>query len=101
MTPRPFQHKPPASVSTPAYRSRQQQPWYGEPYSQGRMFRLHQHRRSLRTEAVCRLARHHTGWELRLKVEGSPLRSHVCATQLEVLSVGEIWKAALIEAGWR
>lgn len=74
--------------------------WYGEGYSRGQVFLLHRRSESLRREAVCRLARHEQGWELRLDVEGSSRRLRVCGTQLEVLSVAATWKAALIAGGW-
>jgi hypothetical protein len=49
--------------------------------------------------ARCVLVSHQFGWELRLIV-GELLRSQVCRSSEEILSTGELWKAAMMTKGW-
>ena len=74
--------------------------WHGEPKAVGDMFRLHKDRCGRQLEAACRLMTHQLGWELRLEIAGSLLRSQVCRTQDEVLDTSQQWKAAMIEKDW-
>jgi hypothetical protein len=52
-------------------------------------------------QAVCELLRHASGWELRLVVDGSDLRSlHVSHSSDDIVNVTEQWKAAMVGRGW-
>jgi hypothetical protein len=75
--------------------------WSGEPEALGDTFRVHRTRCGQQLEAACRLVTHQLGWELRLEVAGSVQRSQVCRTQDEILGTTELWKAAMVEKGWR
>ena len=50
--------------------------------------------------AVCKLWTHALGWEVRLEINGDLQRSEVFRSQDDVLTAGEMWKAAMVEKGW-
>lgn len=51
----------------------------------------------------CLIYTHQFGFELRLLLgsKADLLRSQVCRSDDEVLTIGEQWKAKLLEEGWR
>lgn len=72
--------------------------WNGVPVDQGELFILKKGAK----RAVCELASHPFGWELRLYVGSADdiLQTQVCRTEEEVLTTGERWKAAMLSKGW-
>jgi hypothetical protein len=71
--------------------------WYGSPVNLGELFILKKNRRT----ATCKLRSHQFGWEVRLFVGADDIiQTQVCRSQDDVLTVGEQWKAAMIEKGW-
>jgi hypothetical protein len=79
-----------------------QQPlWNGPPIKGGDLFTLRsRHDRGFRF-AVCEVWTHILGWELRLLVDRDCRRSCVCRDQDELFETMELWKAALVVAGWK
>lgn len=76
----------------------QRRDWSGEPKEQGELFIL---RKGGNRTAVCKLFTHQFGWECRLIVRGELVQSQICRDQESVLTTGEVWKAGLVEKGWR
>jgi hypothetical protein len=54
-----------------------------------------------RAHARCALWSHQFGWELRLTVNKSLVRSQVSRVCAEVLTAAEEWQRAMREEGWR
>jgi hypothetical protein len=77
----------------------QRHDWHGFPIELGDLFILTKNKR----RAMCLLLSHQFGWEVRLLVgsQHEIVQSQVCRSQEEVLTIGEQWKAAMIEKGWR
>jgi hypothetical protein len=71
--------------------------WHGSPRDLGELFIVRKKSR----EATCKLRTHQLGWEVLLFVgrQLEVVQSQVCRTQDEVLTIGEQWKAAMIEKG--
>jgi hypothetical protein len=72
--------------------------WHGTPIELAALFILHKNRRESRAVIFT----HQLGWELRLMVgtQAEVVQTQVCRTQEEVFSIGEQWKAAMLEKGW-
>ena len=82
--------------SRPAWNTTpQREDWNGHPVELGDAWTL----RKGTKVARCVLVSHQFGWELRLIV-GELLRSQVCRSSEEILSTGELWKAAMMTKGW-
>jgi hypothetical protein len=74
--------------------------WNGTPVHVCDLFSLKNDRGR---HVTCKLRTHECGWELRL-FAGAPLelvQAQVCRSGSDVLTLGELWKAKLIESGWR
>jgi len=73
--------------------------WHGSPVHLGELFMV----RKNQVEARCVLRSHQFGWELCLQVglNRDFLQTQVCRTQDEVLTIGEQWRAAMIDKGWQ
>jgi len=78
----------------------QREHWNGQPTYLGDLFRVSKTRGDKMLGAVCKLWTHALGWELRLEINDDLQRSEVFRSQDDVLAVGEMWKAAMIEKGW-
>lgn len=50
--------------------------------------------------AECSTWSHQFGWELRLEVAGSMVRTQVARTAPEMLKAFDEWKQAMLGAGW-
>ena len=50
---------------------------------------------------LCALWTHPFGWELRLVNDQQVVRRQVCKQALEILSVGEAWRAEVEHKDWR
>ena len=50
--------------------------------------------------ALCKLWTHALGWEVRLEINDDLQPSEVFRSQDDVLTAGEMWKAAMLEKGW-
>jgi hypothetical protein len=61
------------------------------------MFSLTKQDRSL---ARCALWSHEFGWELRLMLGGSLIRSQVCREAPEIYAAADEWKSAMVAQGW-
>ena len=79
----------------------QREHWNGQPTDLGDLFRVRKARSDDTLSAVCKLWTHALGWEVRLEINGDLQRSEVLRSQDDVLTAGEMWKAAMIEKGWR
>jgi hypothetical protein len=75
--------------------------WDGRPTYLGDLFRVSKARGEKPLTAVCTLWTHQIGWEVRLEVNGDLQRSEVFRSRDDVLTAGEIWKAAMSEKGWQ
>ena len=72
--------------------------WNGDPEELRELFALA--KRDARP-ARCALWSHQFGWELRLTVNGSLIRSQVSRAYAEVLTAADEWQRAMREEGWR
>ena len=72
--------------------------WNADPEELRELFALS---KSDRAQARCALWSHQFGWELRLTVNGSLIRSQVSRDYAEVLTAAEEWQRATREEGWR
>jgi hypothetical protein len=77
--------------------SSQCQFWNGRAESPGELFTLTNNRSAI---ARCALWSHQLGWELRLEVNGSLVRSQVVRTLDEMAAYLE-WKSTMLTDGWR
>lgn len=50
--------------------------------------------------AVCEVWSHAFGWEIKLGVAGSMIRTQVCRTATEMLETFDQWRAEMRKAGW-
>lgn len=73
----------------------QREHWSGGPAFLGNAWMLTKAGRT----ATCALHSHDFGWELRLTI-GELVRTQVCRTSEEVLSVQEDWRRALEQRGY-
>ena len=72
--------------------------WNGDPEELRELFALAKRDRA---HARCALWTHQFGWELRLTVNGSLIRSQVSKVYTEVLDAAEEWQRTMREEGWR
>jgi hypothetical protein len=72
--------------------------WNGDPEELRELFAL---AKGDRAHARCALWSHQFGWELRLTVNGSLVRSQVSRVFAEVADAAEEWQRAMREEGWR
>lgn len=75
----------------------QRQFWNGEPEELRELFSLS---KSAGTKARCALWSHQFGWELRLTVNDSVIRTQVCRVFADILTASEEWQAAMRAQGW-
>lgn len=54
-----------------------------------------------RKVAVCEVWSHRFGWEVKLGIAGSMIRTHVCRTATEMMTTFDQWKTEMRNAGWR
>jgi hypothetical protein len=73
--------------------------WDGQPADLGDGWQLRKEGRSGLSHAVCRLWSHPLGYELRLEVDGSLIRSQVAKSDDEILTAQQEWRAAMVEKG--
>ena len=71
--------------------------WNGDPEKLRELFSLS---KSDRAHARCTLWSHQFGWELRLTVNGSLVRSQVSRVVAEILDAAEEWQRTMREEGW-
>ena len=72
--------------------------WNCDPEELRELFSLS---KSDRAHTRCALWSHQFGWELRLTVNGSLVRSQVCRVFAEGLTAAEKWQRAMCEEGWQ
>ena len=77
----------------------QREHWNGQPTYLGDLFCVSKARGDKTLIAACKLWTHALGWEVRLEINGDLQRSEVLRTQDDVLTAGEMWKAATLEKG--
>lgn len=70
--------------------------YYLGPKSLGAAFTLKRGELPMR----CALSTHRLGWELRLTAGTNFLRSQVCKSEGEVISVSDAWQAEAKTKGW-
>jgi hypothetical protein len=70
--------------------------WYGEPVRLSTVWTLTKGARTVQ----CVLYSHQFGWELRLSYGQTLVRSQVCRSVDEVLTIQEQWNAAMQTKGW-
>jgi hypothetical protein len=70
--------------------------WNGDPEELRELFALSKHDRA---HARCALWSHQFGWELRLTVNGSLVRSQVSRVFAEVVDAAEEWQRAMRDEG--
>ena len=75
--------------------------WNNQPTDLGDAFRVNETRGDKTPTAICKLWTQVLGWEVRLEINDDLHRSKVFRSQDDVLTAGEMWKAAMIEKGWR
>jgi hypothetical protein len=76
---------------------RQRPFWNGRPEEIREVFAL---TKADRATARCVLWSHEFGWELRLTVGGSLVRSQVAREFADILTATEEWKSEMIANGW-
>jgi hypothetical protein len=76
----------------------QRQCWNGEPEQLRELFTLS---KQSGARARCVLWSHLFGWELRLDVNGSLVRSQVMRNGSEIETVSVDWRDGMIKDGWR
>lgn len=75
----------------------QRQFWNGQPEELQLLFQLTNARGA---RARCSLWSHQLGWELRLDLNGSLIRSQVARSHDQVTSTAAEWKSAMHDRGW-
>ena len=73
--------------------------WNGHPEELRELFALAKRDRA--AHARCALWTHQFGWELRLTVNGSLIRSQVSRDCAEVVNAAKEWQRTMREEGWR
>ena len=75
----------------------QREIWNGNPEQLRELFSLAKAGRAM---AVCSLWSHQLGWELRLAVNGSLVRSQVMRSAESIDSTAEDWRSVMLAEGW-
>jgi hypothetical protein len=75
--------------------------WNGLPLHLGDLFRVHKMRRDKRVDVAWQLPSHGLGWEVRVEINGDLQRLEAFHGRDNVLTAGDIWKAAMSEKGSR
>ena len=72
--------------------------WNGQPKALRELFALTNARG---TRACCALWSHPFGWEVKLDVSGSLIRSQVTRSETDAEDAADEWRAAMLGEGWQ
>jgi hypothetical protein len=72
--------------------------WNGPPEELRELFSLTNARDA---HVRCAVWSHQFGWELRLTVSGSLIRTQVCRAFADVMGASDEWKASMQATGWQ
>ena len=79
----------------------QRSDWAGEPLRVRIAWQLRKEKPTGPIHAICIAWTHPLGYELRLDVDGSLIRSRVARSNDEILTAQEEWRAAMMEKCWQ